>query len=159
MDDAHRHFGVELNNETWRVLAAGGPGDGATDEEREEFLYGAYASLYHWTQTPTATIANRARGEHLVSRAATAVGRFELGMRHANRCLELCEADPEAVEDWDLAFAHEAIARAAAGAGDMETARRHHRTARTLGAAIAEQGDRDVFIEEFRRAPWFGFTG
>lgn len=157
--DLHRYFGVELNNATWSLLTAGGLPDDAPEPERARLLYGAYASLFHWMSTPSGTVANRVRGEHLVSRAATAVGLYQLGEDHARRCLELCVTYPMEVEDWDVAFAHEAVARATAGQGDLETARRHHAAATEAGAEIADPEDRRVFLEEFARGPWFGLTG
>jgi len=156
-DDLHRQFGVEGNNETWRLLDTGRPGPEASAEERERFLYRAYSSAYHWMETPTATPANRARGEHLISRAAIAVGQAEVALRHAERCLELCRENADATEDWDVAFAEEAIARAHAAAGNRSAAADHHKIATDLGAAIADEEDREVFLAELANEPWFGF--
>lgn len=154
--DLHRRFGVEANNETWRLLVAGEPGPAATDDERARLLYRAYASAYHWMETPAGTPANHARGEHLIARAAIAVGLGEVALRHAHRCLGICEAHPEVVEDWDVAFAHEAIARAHAAMGDVDTATDLLATAARLGAGIADDEDRGVFLQELARGPWFG---
>lgn len=155
-EDLHRRFGVEANNETWRLLDEGPPGPEAPREERDRFLYRAVASAYHWMETPTATAANSARGEHLIARAAVAVGLGEMALHHAMRCLELCELNPDVVEDWDSAFAEEAIARSFALLGDREAAVEHHARASALGAAISESDDREVFLTELERAPWFG---
>lgn len=152
----HRRLAVELNDATWDVLAAGGPPD--DDDARDRFLYGAYASAHHWSQAEGATVANRVRAEHLVARAAIATGRHLAGLDHAMRCLELCIAHGEEVEDWDFAFAHEAIARALAGLGRRRDARRQHRVAAARGAEIEDEQDRRVFMEEFARGPWFGLT-
>lgn len=157
-EDLHRRFGVEANNETWRLLDAGGPDPDASRHERDRFLYRAYASAYHWMETPSGTVANQARGEHLIARAAIAVGLPHIALRHARRCLELCAANPDEVEDWDVAFAQEAIARAHAAAGDLELARQHRVRATHLGAAIGEADDREVFLAELAREPWFGLT-
>jgi len=157
-EDQHRRFGVECNNATWDVLASGGPGPDATRDELDLVLYRAYASAFHWMESPSATGANRVRAEHLVARTAVAVGLPRVAMRHAERCLELCGEHAEAIEDWDLAFAHEALARAAAAGGDTEGAARHHAEAARLGAAIADDGDREVFLSELARGPWFGLA-
>ena len=158
-DDLHRRLGVEANNETWRLLAEGGPGPDADDDARALLLYRTYASAYHWMETASATRANWARAEHLVSRAAVAVGLPDVALRHATRCKQLCDAAPDVVEDWDLAFAEEALARAHAAAGDEERARRHRSRARRLGEAIADADDRHVFLRELDRPPWFGVRG
>jgi len=154
-EDLHRKFGVEGNNATWRELDAGGPGPDASDDDRALFLYRAYASAYHWMETETATAANLARGEHLIARAAVAVGEPETAIRHATRCRDLCVANPDVVEDWDLAFAEEALARAHAASGDSATATSHHAEASRLGAAVTDEDDRKVFLDELAREPWF----
>lgn len=118
-EDVHRSLGVEYNNLTWQLLDEGRPGSDASPEEKARFLYRAYASVYHWMETPAGSVANRARGEHLIARAAIAVGLSDVAQRHASRCLELCEQDPDAVEDWDSAFAEEAMARSLAAGGDI----------------------------------------
>jgi len=154
--DLHRWFGVQLNNGVWDRLVSGEPGPDSPLEEREQFLYSAYASAYHWINA--GTVANRARGEHLIARTAIAVGMYEEGLRHALRCLELCETNPSEVEDWDLAFASEAVARATAGLGETDRARALHQKAVTAGEAIAGDEDRAVFMEELERGPWFGIA-
>ena len=61
---------------------------------------------------------------------------------HARRCLELLEA-AEDVDDWDVPFAHEALARAHFVAGDGEAAQHHLARAREVGAHIADAADRE----------------
>ena len=154
----HRRLGVDLNNSTWAVLSAGGLSPEASADARDDLLYGAYASAYHWRHAEGATVANRARAEHLISRTATSVGLFVVGLDHGMRCLELCVDNPAGVEDWDFAFAYEAIARALAGLGKRRDARKQRRVAAERGAAIKDEGDRTAFLEEFAREPWFGMA-
>jgi hypothetical protein len=73
----------------------------------------------------------------------TVLDRAEPALRHAQRCLEICESAPEALEDWDLPFAYEALARAYAVAGDVGAARRFVELARAGTAAISDAEDRD----------------
>ena len=81
-----------------------------TEEQDDELINTAHASAYHWTQVGTP--ANRARSEWQLSRAYTVLDRPEPALHHARRCLAYCEENPEAIEDWDLPYAHEALARA-----------------------------------------------
>src|SRR6266566_9901491 len=104
--DEHRQLGVELYNKTWELFGG----------EPEALIHTAHASAYHWMQVGTA--ANRARSEWLCARVYSELGRAEPALHHARRCLELVESDPAAMEDWDLAAAYEALARAHAEAGD-----------------------------------------
>jgi hypothetical protein len=135
-DEAHRRLGVELFNRTWALMDK----DARTSAEDDEMIHGAHASAYHWLQVGTA--ANRARSEWQCSRMYTAFGRAEPALWHAQRCLEICEAEPGALEDWDLPFAYEALARAYAVAGDTAETARCLEQARSLGAAIVDEEDR-----------------
>ena len=156
MTDAadHRRIGVELNNSLWDRIDDGSLSPDLPISVRLEALYAAFASTYHWIQVGTA--ANRARGEHLISRVATALGFLDEGLAHAHRCLDLVVSNPDVVEDWDLAFAHEALARAYASTGMIEEATRHRTTAIELTAAVADADDREVLEIELSREPWFG---
>jgi DNA-binding transcriptional MerR regulator len=134
--DAHRRLGVDLFNKTWTLMEK----EGRTVEEDDELVHCAHASAYHWLHAGTA--ANRARSEWQCSRVYTVLGRAEPALHHAQRCLAICESAPEALEDWDLPFAYEALARAHAVAGDSAETSRCLERARTLGAAIADEDDR-----------------
>ena len=72
------------------------------------------------------------------------------------RYLELIEAHPDLAEDWDHAFAHEAMARALAMAGETDRARSERLEAERLCALIAEEEERVIVEGELAREPWFG---
>ncbi|HVA32373.1 MAG TPA: hypothetical protein VMU58_14005 [Gaiellaceae bacterium] len=134
--DADAALGADLFNKTWALLE----NETRTAEEDDELVHCAHASAYHWLVAGTAV--NRARSEWQCSGVYTVLGRPEPALYHAQRCLAICESEPDALEDWDLPFAYEALARAHSVAGDaVETARCLER-ARALGAAIAEDDER-----------------
>ena len=134
-----RQLGVDLFNEVWRLMD--------TREDDERMLHAAHASAYHWGEAPECEPRNRARSEWQISRVYAVLGRAEPAMHHAQRCLELCEAHPENMEDWDLPFAYEAMARAHRVAGDSGEARRHVELARESGHAIEDHDDREHLDE------------
>lgn len=152
--DLHRWFGTNLNNGTWNTIADESIGAHSSTDDRELFLYSAYASAYHWRIVGNEV--NAARGEHLISRAASAVGDSSLALRHARRCLEIIERNPSEVADWDAPFGYEALARAYAGLGEQSRATEARETAIELTSNVAEDGDRGVLLEELERGPWFG---
>ncbi|MEU4198114.1 hypothetical protein AB0E69_39895 [Kribbella sp. NPDC026611] len=152
--ELHRYFGVELNNETWDLLEEIDETSPVGDQER--LLYGAYAACLHWLEAGNE--ANHARGEHLIARVALRIGRVELGLHHARRCLELVLAHPDQMADWDEPFAREALARALAATGQPSAARAELAIARTLAEQVAGEGDRKVLDEELGKEPWFGLT-
>jgi DNA-binding transcriptional MerR regulator len=114
----HRRLGIDLFNKTWTLMEK----DDRTPDEADEMLHCAHASAYHWLQVGTR--ANRARSEWQCSRVYTVLERAEPALVHARRCLEIVESAPEAMEDWDLAAAYEALARAHLVAGHREEAKR-----------------------------------
>lgn len=151
--DMHRWFGVEFNNEVWDLIHAGLDPD-SPQSDRDVVLYGAYASARHWHEC--GTVANVARGEHLIARASIAVGLAGAALRHARRCLSLVEEHGSDMADFDAVFAQEALARALAATGDIEAARSHRDTAARLTAQVADPEDRAICEAELSRPPWFG---
>ena len=134
--ETERRLGADLFNKTWTLMEK----TDRTPEDDDEMVHCAHASAYHWQQVGTA--ANRARSEWQCSRVYTALGRPEPALRHAHRCLEICEANPDALEDWDLPFAYEALARASAAAGDAAATAEYLALARAAGEPIADEEDR-----------------
>jgi hypothetical protein len=135
--ETHRQLGGELFNRTWTLMQ----NEHRTAAEDDELVHCAHASAYHWLQVGTA--ANRARSEWQCSRVYTVLGRAEPALHHAQRCLEICESAPEALEDWDLPFAREALARAHAVAGNADESRRNLDLARAGAEAVADAEDRE----------------
>ena len=111
-----------------------------TPDEDEEMLHAAHASRYHWIRAGTRV--NAARGEWQCSRVYAVLGRPEPALHHARRCLELCESVVDDLDEFDLPFAYEALARAHAVAGDEGEARHWIARARDAGAAISDEDDR-----------------
>jgi hypothetical protein len=135
--EEERQLAVDLFNRAWTLMET----DERTEEQDDELINTAHASAYHWAQVGTP--ANRARSEWQLSRVYTVLGRPEPALHHARRCLAYCEENPEAIEDWDLPYAHEALARAHALAGEGDVAGRHSAAARELAAGVAGAEDRE----------------
>lgn len=136
----HRKFAADLFNLTWDLL------DKAerSVEENDRMLHAAHASRYHWGEIGTPLEVER--GEWQVSRVYAVLQRPESALAHARRCLEICEVN--GISDFDLAFAHEALARAYAVARDFEQSREHLALGREAGKKIADDGDRGYFLGE-----------
>ena len=146
--EEHRRLGVELYNGTWELIER----PARTPDEDDEMLHRAHASAYHWLQAPH-TAANRARSQWLCSRVHVLAGQPEGALHHARRCLVLVEGHSDEMEDWDLAGAHEALARAHLAAGDADEARRYVGLARGAAAAIANPKDREHIDEDLDSLP------
>lgn len=133
-----RQRAVDLFNEVWRLLK--------TREDDDRLLHAAHASRFHWGEAPECKPENLARGEWLISRVYTVLGRSEPAIWHAQRCLEHCEQN--GIGDWDLAYAYEALARAFAPV-DITAFAIWKAKAHEAGKAIADPEDREHFDEDY----------
>jgi hypothetical protein len=138
--DEQRRLAANLFNRTWELIGR----DDRSPEDDDRLVHIAHASRFHWGEIGTA--ANLARGEWLCSRMYVTLGRAEPAVHHAERCLAYVEGYPSEMEDWDLPYAHEALARARLLAGDEDAAREHVAAARELASAIDEADDRDLLL-------------
>ena len=137
MPSDDRQKGVELFNATWKLI------DSRADDDL--MVHMAHASAYHWAVAPECTPANRARGEWLLSRVYSLTGRPEPALHHARACLRWCEEN--GLADWDLAFAHEAVARAHKTAGDLF----EDDVAAARAVPIAEGDDRELLERDLEQ--------
>jgi hypothetical protein len=128
----HRQQGVDLFNATWDLI------DSRADDDL--MLHTAHASAYHWSQVPEVGAENRARAHWLVSRVSALAGLPDAARRHAEACLRWC--DEHDLQDWDRAFAYEALARAAQVAGDHGAVDWHIGQARSV--PIEDDEDREL---------------
>ena len=138
--EAERKLAASLFNDVWSLLEA----EPRTPEQDDELIHAAHASRYHWGVVGDPV--NLARGEWQCSRVYAVLHRAEPALWHARRCLELCEQ--HAVGDFDLAFAHEALARGHAVAGDAAARDRHAALAREAAVRIAEDEDRELLLAD-----------
>jgi len=133
-----RQLAVDLFNHAWTLLRL----PERTPEQDDELIHAAHASRHHWGEVGNA--ANLARGEWQLSRVYATLGRAEPALHHAHRCLAYCEANADEIEDWDLPFAYEALARAHGANGETDEAAGCAARARELAARIADPADREL---------------
>ncbi len=127
----HRAQGIECNNSTWEMIEAE-----RTPDHDEEMLRRAYASTYHWARAVRRGPANDARGAWLLAKVQLLVGQAELSLRYADRCMAVCHE--HGLADFDLAYAHEARARALKALGDDVAAAQSWGMAKAVPIADAE---------------------
>jgi hypothetical protein len=137
----HRKMAASLFNEVWRLLETK-----RTPHEDDRMIHAAHASRYHWGEVGTPV--NLAIGEWQVSHVYAVLGRPEPATYHAKRCLAVCKES--AIEDFPLAFAYEALARADAVAGRRRDLRTHLALAREAGSRIREKEDREGLFRDLK---------
>lgn len=148
--EAHRHFAASLNGEVWTLL---GKPD-RTQAEDETMIHTAHASCCHWLKVGTGV--HHQRAEWMIARVYSELGLGEAALRHANRCQELTQEHADLMEDFDRAYAQEALARANAVAGNRAEARKHLQLAEEAGQAIADEDSKKFFVGDLADGDWHG---
>ena len=148
--EAHRLFAVQYHERTWKLL----DNDARSLEDTERMIHYAQTSLAHWLEIGTPL--NEQRGEWLLSRVYAVVGLADFAFHHAMRCMKLTLEHSNLMQDYDLAFAYESMARAHALKGDQEETRKYIQLADEAGKKIKDAGDRDYFFSDFVSGNWNG---
>jgi hypothetical protein len=140
-----RRLAVDLFNQVWRMMER----DDRTVDDDDRMLHAAHTSRWLWGEVGEPV--NLARGEWQVSRVYTVLARPEPALHHARRCLEICGR--HGIGDFDLAYAHEALARAYALAGDRDHALASRRAAEQAADQIADADDRELLERDLGSLP------
>lgn len=139
---AHRRFAAEFFNEVWGLLDK----DRRSEEETEEMISLAHASVAHWRRREDFTPRNLSIGYWQLSRVYAVAGQAE----NARRYGELCREASVAEAPFYRAYAHEALARAARLAGDHPVAIDHLAEASKLAGEITDDRDRGALEEDLK---------
>ncbi len=140
VDSWHRAQGIEANNSIWDLLAH----TGRTVDDDEELLRRAYAAAYHWDRAAGRTPENAARAAYMIAKVQLAVGQPALSLAAADRCMAVCVAS--GIADFDLAYAHEARARALHAQGRSDEAQAAWRSAHET--PVANEEDRKIVDDD-----------
>lgn len=145
--DWHRRQGVEANNSVWDLLGK----SERTAADDEEMLRRAYTAGYHWQRATGTGPANEARASYLIARTLVATSQPERGLVSAEHCLAMCT--DHGLVDFDLAYAHEARARALSALGREAEARAASAAARAV--PIADDEDREIVEKDLADLPHY----
>ncbi len=138
----HKKLAVDLFNLTWSLLDK----KDRTKAEEDKMIHAAHASRFHWGEIGKPLQFER--GEWQISRVYSVLKRSEPALHHAERCLEICQENN--IEDFDIAFAYEAMARAHSVAGGKADCQRYLQLAKGAGEQIKKKGDKDYFFSELK---------
>ena len=134
IQEGHRLFAAQAFNAVWDLLLADRSG-----EDDDTMVDLARTSYWHWTQSEGETDRQLATGCWQLARVYAVLGDTERARRYGERSLRLAEASPS-LGAFNVAYAHEALARAAAVDGDLGAYREHDSTARAFLDAISDEG-------------------
>ena len=150
IEEAHKFFAQSINGRVWELLQK----LNRSQSENEEMLHAAHACTYHWKFVGTAV--HQQRGEWLISQVHAVLGHANEALRHAQRCFELTESNRDLMQDFDIAYAFEGMARAQAMLGDHILAEEFLVLAQQAGNAIADEEDKTIFMGDFDSGEWYG---
>lgn len=143
--EVHRKLAADLFNLVWTLLEK----PVRTRDEDDTMLHAAHASRYHWDKVGGPV--NLARGEWQIARVYSVLERTEPTLHHARRCLEICLT--HSIEGFDLAYAFEAMARAAALSGDSGDRDHYLSLAREQAARVTDGEHRALLDSDLTSVP------
>jgi hypothetical protein len=133
---AHRHFSAACFNGVWELIDKP---NRSSDEDRL-MVSMCHASLYHWQQRPDCTSRSLSIGYWQLSRVYALVGEADNARQYGRLCLSHSQNEPP----FYLGYAHEALARAEALAGNRSEADKHLATARDLTLQVTDKDERGM---------------
>ncbi|MFX1497242.1 MAG: hypothetical protein ACFFBH_06930 [Promethearchaeota archaeon] len=151
--EIHEKIAKGAFNKTWDYLDK----KDRTDEDNLNMIHTAHTSRYHWgvlVSNGNGGPINLQRGEWIISRVYSVLGRGEPALYHAKKCLKLTEENN--INDFDLAFAYEAMARASALMQNKKEFEKFNKLALKAGEEIKKKEDKKYFFEDFNGGSWFG---
>jgi hypothetical protein len=137
---AHRFFSAHCFNEAWVLIDKAN----RTEEENRLMLALSFASLWHWTQRDDCVSRNLSIGYWQISRIFALLGDVANARRYGDACMEHSLSESPFL----LAYAHEALARAAALNGDSNRCAHHLTDARKLAPRISDAEERAVLEKD-----------
>jgi uncharacterized protein YndB with AHSA1/START domain len=144
----HRQRGIEATNTVFRLFER----VPLTDDDAADLVDAAHAARWHWRHAEDRTPVNAIRADYLCARAHAWVGNGQAALDDARRCLDATNA--AGLDDFDLAYAHEVMARALASTGDLAEARLH--LDKALAVAINDPEDARLVAADLAAGPWYG---
>ena len=145
----HHYMGIEMNMQTWSLLEK----KDRSEQDDIRMVMFAKASLFHWKLSPKFQPINEQRGEWMLSRVFSVLGKGEEALVHAEKTMELTEKFD--FKDFDLAYAYECLARADAASGNIKESKNLYKKAKHAGELISGKKDKEIFEGDLKSEPWF----
>ncbi len=140
--EAHRWFSTRCFNRAWERIDR----PQRTDDENEEMIRLAHASLWHWTERADCRDRHIATGYWQLSRVYALVGEVQNARKYGR--LSLDNAPPD--EPFFVGYAYEALARAELLAGNRDEAERYVAQAHRQAELIADSEAKQLLIDDLR---------
>lgn len=142
----HKKLSVDCFNRAWELLEK----KERTKEEDEHMISLAHASLGHWRMREDCTDRNLSIGYWQLSRVYAVLGQGANAKRYGGLCLAVSGNEPP----FYLAYAHEALARAALLNRERAAFDTHLATAKALAAKVTDAEEKKLLDDDLAALVW-----
>lgn len=139
---AHKYYSVHCFNKAWDLIDK----EKRTPEEDEQMVRLTHTSHYHWTQRPEYSSTNASIGYWQTSRIYAILEQPENAIHYGSLCLQASQQ--EGVPPFYLGYAYEALARAAAVAGNHQDMAIYLEKARAAANEVQEEDERKMLLDD-----------
>lgn len=140
--ELHKHFSTHCFNKAWELI----DNTNRSEEETEEMVHYAMASLFHWSKREDCTDRHKSIGCWQVSRCYALAGELDQAERYGKLCLDFSENE----EPFYLGYAHEALARVHALNGNTKEKEKHLNIANDLSAKIKDKEEKELLLTDLK---------
>ena len=137
---AHRYFSAHCFNKAWTLIETAE----RMPKDDHEMLTLSFASLWHWMQREDCSRRNLSIAYWQLARVFALLRDGANATRYGEMCLEQSAGEPP----FFLAYAHEALARAATLTGDSSRVARHLAEAGRLARLVDNAEDRAMLDKD-----------
>ncbi len=139
-DEAIKALAAGAFNKAWEYMDK----KDRTDEDNDAMLAATFAQRHLWEKVGTPL--NVERADWQISRVYAVLGKGSESLHFAKNCL--VKVEENGIGDFDLPFAHEAMARAYALLSDKENCQRHYELGIKALDGVKDEGDKDYALSE-----------
>ena len=137
---AHKYLSANCFNKAWDLIDK----EPRTPEEDEQMVRLTHTSHYHWTQRPEYSSTNASIGYWQTSRIYAILEQPKNAIHYGSLCLQASQQ--EGVPPFYLGYAYEALARAAAVAGNHQDMAIYLEKARAAANEVQEEDERKMLL-------------
>lgn len=137
---AHKYYSAHCFNKAWDLIDK----EQRTPEEDEQMVRLTHASHYHWTQRPEYSSTSASIGYWQTSRIYSILEQPENAIHYGKLCLQASQQ--EGVPPFYMGYAYEALARAAAVAGNHQDIALYLEKANAAANEVQEEDERKMLL-------------
>ncbi len=142
IEAAHKFFSAQCFNAAWDLMEK----SQRTAEEDEQMLRLSLVSHWHWTQRNDYTAKTQSIAHWQTARIYALLAQADNARRYAQLCLQASQSQD--VPPLYLAYAYEALARAAAVAGNKQEMALYLDEARQIANTITESDSKQQLLDD-----------